>query len=101
MPIPAAKIKDCFFLCVYIPVHYKRSFDPAWLFGVFQNHVSRKFDSVLTVRLELRSSIVQQNGYMYEASLSISPAGCAQIVTMFITLNHMVYFDQILLTDTF
>ena len=31
---------------------------------MFQNHVSRKFDSILTVQLELRSSIVQQNGYM-------------------------------------
>ena len=92
MPIPAAKIKDCFFYSfVYISVHYKRSFD---LLGCcltstrcVQNYVSRKFDSILNVRLELRSSIVQRNGYMYEASLSISPAGCAQIATMFITLK--------------
>ena len=34
---------------------------------------------------------------MHEASLSISQVGCGQIVTMFITLNLMVYFDQILL----
>ena len=38
-----------------------------------------------------------QNGFMFEASLRISPAGCGQIVTMFITLNRTVYFDQILL----
>ena len=33
---------------------------------------------------------------MYEVSLSISPAGCGQIVTMFIPLNRMVNSDEAL-----
>ena len=70
MPIPAAKIMDRFFLCVcflvsfdYIPVQDKRSFDPSGLLPdgysvCFRIMFPLKFDSFLTVRIELWSSIV-------------------------------------------
>ena len=92
MPISAAKIIVFFFLSFdYIPVHDKRSLYPSGLLPDIYSVCFRiMFPENLTNSNCSARTLVQyslQNGFMYEALLSISPAGCGQIVTLFITLS--------------